>query len=138
MSTCVTVASASGKPMATVSFIVRRWLVLCMAAFLMASASLYGGAHAEVLPTGNGHPGAQHVVAPASAGHVQAAPCDNRQSGESGHYAPDLGCGFCAPLPLGEIAGAPRDRAVEPVLFSASVPGQVQPQWRPPRLFVTA
>jgi len=125
-------------PAGVASVAVRRWLALCMAALLAASAFLYAEGHAQAFPSGQTHHVVRHAMDHTKLGACTGHGCDHQGSGNAGRCVSGLGCAFCAPLSSNGFVAAPQGRAFGMTSLPVSAPGEIQLQLRPPKLFVTA
>ena len=116
---------------------VRGWLVLCIAIFLAASASLYDPGHVHAFPSGKASHAMHGSVSMDGPGCRHAAQCVDRAPGAACCVA-GPGCNVCGSLPAALLAEPPQGVAFGGAGFPASRPGDVRFETPPPRLSVTA
>lgn len=117
------------------SLVARGWLVLCLAAILLASAFVAGAGHTHASTAGT-QLAMHHEQAPS--GHQHASPCADQEPGAADCCVSGPGCAVCAPLPATGYIATSHGSVFAPARPIVSTPGDDRLTLRPPELSVTA
>ena len=115
--------------------VARGWLVLSLAAILLASAFVAGAGHAHASPAGT-QLAMHHQQAPS--GQQHASPCGDQEPGAADCCVFGTGCAVCAPLPVTGFVARSQGSVFAAARPIVSMPGEYMLALRPPELSVTA